>query len=229
MTENTLPATGRDSSISQAGWLFVAACVAFSLVIVSMVGGLAAGGFAPAEPITHEGTDPIAFWRAAVGWTFLVPVGLAGAASVILARVAQHGAAVIAGITFVLWASAGVAAIAYAVSWQVSLGFTTATILEDPARSFALVTFGRVAMPLVALGSAGAALCLRSVGTSRHALLVVAAVAAALAIAFASGVHDVAPVPPAILVAAWIPLGVSAIRQGRKIRKVSMLPVGLPA
>lgn len=229
MTEYTPTATSRDLSISHAGWLFVAASGAFSLVIVSMVGGLAAAGFPTTEPITHDGTDPIAFWRAAVGWTFLVPVGLAGAASVILARVARRGAAVIAGMTFVLWASAGAAAIAYAVSWQVSLGFTTATILEDPARSFALVAFGRVAMPLIALGSAGAALCLRSVGTSRRALLVVAAIAAALAIAFASGVHDVAPVPPAILVAAWIPLGVSAIRQGRRIRKASVLPVGLPA
>jgi uncharacterized membrane protein len=196
MTEHTTGATGPASSIVLSGRLLVAASIGFSLLIASMVGSLAAGGFPTAEPITHQGIDPIAFWRSAAGWTFLVPVGLA-------------------------------AALAYSVAWQTSLGFTTATILEDPARVFSLVVFNRVAMPLIAIASAGAALCLRSLGRSRRALLVVAAIAAALAIAFALGVHEVAPVPPAILVAVWIPLAVSAIRAGTRARSTSTLPTAV--
>jgi hypothetical protein len=227
MIEHTAGATGPVSSIVLSGRLLVAASIGFSLLIASMFASVAAAGFPAAEPITHHGIDSIAFWRSAAGWTFLVPIGLAAAASVILALVARPRAARIAWLTIVLGVLAFFASIVYAIAWQASLGFTTATILDDPARSFALSVFGRVAVPLIAIASAGAALCLRSVGTSRTAPLVVAAIAVAIAGAFALGVHEVAPVPPAILVAVWIPLGVSAIRAGNRARSTSTLPAAV--
>jgi hypothetical protein len=227
MTTHTNRSTARPLTI--AGWLLVAASIAFSLVIASMVGSLAAAGFPAEEPITRAAIDPIAFWRSAVAWTFVVPIALAAAGSATLAVAERSGAGWLGVTTIAVWVLAVVAAAFYAVSWQMSLDFTTTTILDDPARDVALEVFGRVAMPLAALGSAGAALCLRRIGAKKRAPLVVAVLAVVIAIAFALGVHAVAPVPPAVLIAVWIPLGVGALRQSARTRGIRSLRADVSA
>ncbi|CAN5349630.1 hypothetical protein BH10ACT7_BH10ACT7_25540 [soil metagenome] len=219
MTESTIaPPVPR-----KAGVLLIAASVSFLLVIASMIASVAAAGWPTEEPITHDLLDPIAFWRAALGWTLVVPISLAAVGSILLVRSARTEVPRLVTVTIDVWVLAVAATLAYAIAWQISLGFTTPTVLDDPARSVALLIFSRFAIPLAALGSVGTALCLRAIGGGRRALLAVVVIGAVIAIAFAAGAHEVAPLPPAVLVGLWIPLAVSALRRATRSGRQSTL------
>jgi hypothetical protein len=225
MTESTLPTTEIAPTLRTTGWLLIAASASFALVIASMIAGVAAAGFPSEEPITHDLLDPIAFWRAALGWTLLVPIGLAAYGSIVLARASRSRIPRLVTATVVVWVLTVAFTLAYAIAWQASLEFTTPTALDDPARQVALLLFGRIAIPMAAIGSAATALCLRAAGTSKRVPVVIAVIAAIIAVAFAAGVHEVAPIPPAVLIGLWIPLGVSALHQGTRARRANALPI----
>jgi len=190
--------------------LLLWASASFALVIGAMLTSAfvyqAQSGSA-SEPVTQAEIDLIQPWYTLLGYTLLVPITLGAIASTGLARSAPRPrlALVVTG----LWILVVIAGIAYAIAWHSSMQFSEAAHSDSPAAVAAqwLVRGGVMPLACIATGVLAYQFGARYV-VAVCAVILVGTVSLALA-----GID----LPPAVLVLAWIPLGVRGIRAAKQI------------
>lgn len=213
--ENAPAVRAQGRLIVWASWGFLPLILMFTVGTILIV--QLAGASLESEPVTRADYDAIpgiAFRQAAVSWLLVLPMVLAAAGSVLAAR---RVGGVLRGLTITLWTVVVVATIVYAYCYTASSGFTTPTVMDDPYYQASMILFGFLVMPLSFIASAATALCLRAEGIALRGTRIVAgvAIAAGVLYAIARGIGEV-PVPPAIVIGVWIPLGVWAVRAAKR-------------
>lgn len=202
-------------SIFSNARLLLWASASFVLVIAAML----AAGFVyqartggSSEPVTQAEVDLAQPWWTLVGYALLVPIVLGAFAATGLARMASRPR--LASVVTGLWVVTVIAGIAYAIAWHASMSFSEGARSDSTAAVAAqwLVRGGVVPLACIATGVLAYQLGSRVVVVVCAVILVGSVTLAFLGI----------DLPPAILVAAWIPLGVRTVREARK---TSIAPV----
>lgn len=181
---------------ASASFAFViAAMLAAAFVYQSRTGDSSA-------PVTQADIDLAQPWYTLLGYALLLPIVLGAVASIGLARTAPRPR-LAPGVTAV-WVAAVIAGIGYAVAWHSSMHFGESAYSDSAAAVAAtwLVRGGLVPLAYAATGLLAYQLGARLIVGVCAVLIAVSVTSAALGI----------DLPPALLVAAWIPLGVRALR-----------------
>lgn len=205
------------NSVSANARLLLWASASFVLVIAAMLAtGLLyqARTGSSAEPVKQAEVDLAQPWWTLVGYVLLIPIVLGAVASTRLARSAPRRH--LAPVVTTLWIVTVILCIAYAITWHLSMHFAEESHASSAAVVAAqwLVRGGVVPLALIATGLLAFQLGARAV------VVVCGVLLAAWMTTALVGVH----LPPALLAAVWIPLGVRTLRMAR-IRTGAPVPI----
>ena len=166
------------------------------------------------EPVTQADVDMAQPFWTLTGYALLVPIALAAFASIRLTRSAPRPR--LGSVVTALWAVTVIACVAYSIAWHFSMHFTEPAHGDSSAAVAAqgLVRGGVIPLAFIATG------LLAHQFQNRIVVGICAVLAIGWIIALAFGVH----LPPALLVVAWIPLGIQLLRRARTSGTASATP-----
>jgi hypothetical protein len=206
-----------NNSKSSNAQLLLWASASFVLVISSMLAAAfvyQARSGSSSEPATQAEIDLTQPWYTLLGYILLVPMILGATASIGLTRAAPRPR--LAPVVTMLWVVVVIACIAYAITWHSSMHFSEAAHSDSTAALAAqwLVRSGVMPFACIATGVLAYQLGAR----------LIVGVCAVILVAFVIlGVLGIG-LPPAVLVVAWIPLGVRTMRADRK-SSLALVPI----